>query len=111
MFKHLFVVILFAIAVSAAHPTYASTLTLNSLTCSSQSQLVTCVANASGGTGGYTYYWRMYKVYDQTTSTFQTVTNTVGFGCEADLLYLLSVTVKDSSGASTASKSARVACD
>jgi hypothetical protein len=111
MFKRLLVVVLFAAAVSAAQPAHASTLTLNSLMCSSQSMTITCVANASGGTGSYTYYWRMYKLPDATTSTFQTITNTIQFACRGDEFYRLSVTVKDSSGTSTASMSDGVGCD
>lgn len=109
-------VLLIVLAVSAAQPAYAATLTVNAVTCwqtgtypadPANYGTYACTATVSGGIGSYSYTWTVSTGWSP-GSTFpggSTITGT----CKYNTVRLNRVTVTDSSGA-TASGSGSVVC-
>lgn len=112
----LLAVLLIVLAVSAAQPAHASTLTVNSVTCVQTGTYpgdpanygtYACTANVSGGTGSYTYTWTVSNGW-YNGGTFvggQTITG----NCKYNTVRINQVTVTDSSGAA-ANGSGAIVC-
>lgn len=109
-------VLLFVLAVSAAQPAYASTLTVNSVTCWQTGSYpadpanygtYSCTANVSGGTGSYSYIWTVATGWSPGGSF--PGGQTINGNCKYNTVRFNSVTVTDSSGA-TASGSSYIMC-
>ncbi len=116
LFVRIFAVLAFAFTMSVAQPAQASTLTVNSAPCvitgyyapdPANYGTFSCTANASGGTGSYSYYWTVFTwcCGDQYWASTQTITG----NCKWGTVRIFNVTVTDSSGA-TASKGTSINC-
>lgn len=115
MFTRLFVLVLLALAtVSVSTPAHASTLTVNWVDCAFQGYYnyteMTCFASASGGTGSYvSYTWFVDSSqgdYTAVTSTDYLV-RTCYSGYES---LRVTVTVRDSAGATASRSTIRYTC-
>ena len=116
MVARLVAVLTFALTLAVAQPAYASTLTVNSVSCAQTGAYASdpnnygtysCTANVSGGTGGNTYTWTVSTGWGPgyTFSGGQTITGV----CKYNTVRTNQVTVRDSSGA-TASGTGSVVC-
>lgn len=112
MLRRLFAALLFAVAVSAATPAHASTLTITSFECDETSGGSTfwCSTTVSGGRIGFMYTWSPHTVNTRPPST-TTTTSYHQFSCSigGPEVYVY-VTVTDSSGASAVSQMEVVQC-
>lgn len=109
MLRRLFAVLLFALAVSAAQPAHASTLTVGLLSCEgigggNTTARFYCEGSVSGGVGGNTYTWSM----GGTQTNWADGSSLYGY-CRVGKSSLVQFTVRDSSGA-TASASTTFYC-
>lgn len=110
MIRRLFAVALFVLAVSAAHPAHATTLSIDSAGCDIHSYsgyygFYTCNAYVSGGTGSYvSYTWNVYSTREDSSrvTTSGTLERTcysgAGWGSSNEE-FSVEVTVRDSAGA------------
>lgn len=100
MFRRLFAVLLFAVAVSAATPAHAATLTIDVLDCNSlrngrKTTGFLCEAYVSGGTGGNTYTWSVRALSQEDWANGSTLNSQ----CSVGTWQSVQLTVRDSSGA------------
>ena len=107
MIRRLLAVALFAVAVSAAQPAHAATLTITDLYCEGiGSGRYFCDATVTGGAGGNTYTWTRKPSGSIYTDTFTTTDSGTGVrGCMVNYSYAVTLTVTDSSGAAASAKS------
>lgn len=116
MFTRLVVLVLLALAtVSVSTPAYAATLTVGSLGCQAAfaggaaGYFYDCAAEVAGGTGRYTSYtWRI-QLWSNPPQYYSTGGPFFSAQCTRGGLYTVSLTVRDSGGA-TASASSRFRC-
>lgn len=116
LFVRLFAVLAFVVTMAVAQPAHATTLTVNSAPCvitgyyapdPANYGTFSCTANASGGTGGYSYSWTVFAwcCGDSYYGSGQTITG----NCKWGTVRVFTVYVTDSSGA-TASKGTSINC-
>lgn len=107
MITRLFAVMLFALAVVAAQPAHAATLTITDLYCEGiGSGRYFCTSTVSGGAGGNTYTWTRKQIGSIATATFTTSGSNTGVrGCSSGYSYDITLTVRDSAGATASANS------
>jgi hypothetical protein len=112
MFRHLVAVLLLGAAIVTVQPVAAyEPLTIISLQCESLGGgRATCRAEVTGGTGSYTYTWTKRQAGTTYTTTLSSTTSTTFHGCSIGKSYFVTVTVRDSAGATAVDDSGSYTC-